>query len=246
MEKSAKNKALLNLILTIFFGWFGYYRLSKNQIGLFVLWLLTCGLFGIGWIIDIIFALIDYLNVPSYKKTSAPVVASNTAIAGVDYSRLELYRTYDYVELFCKGDIPTEFENIQIGEKVDLQEDENNIHDSETIEVYTKNYNFVGYMYNNTLRAMMHKYIDITSEYWVESEISDIKPETEKVYLNIKIYKVKIQPTSPKVYILNPTNKKIHCPNCSTLKSAKNLKRITNISEAKKQGYTSCGICKPF
>lgn len=63
-----KTKALTTLILTIFFGWFGIYRLLKGQTGLFVLWLLTCGLFGAGWIVDIIFAIIDYMDVE--KRTA--------------------------------------------------------------------------------------------------------------------------------------------------------------------------------
>ncbi|MCR4889332.1 MAG: NINE protein [Ruminococcus sp.] len=83
-----KTKALTTLILTIFFGWFGIYRLLKGQTGLFVLWLLTCGLFGVGWIVDIIFAIIDYMDAdkrtaPQLQQVNKiqPVKASNTTVS---------------------------------------------------------------------------------------------------------------------------------------------------------------------
>lgn len=43
-------------ILTVLFGWLGYYRFKKGQAGLGLIYLCTCGLFGIGWLIDIYLA----------------------------------------------------------------------------------------------------------------------------------------------------------------------------------------------
>lgn len=244
--KNQKDKALLTLILTVFFGWFGYYRLAKNQIGLFILWLLTCGLFGIGWIVDIICALVDYLNAPSVKS-SAPVPVQKPTSASSITSNLQLYKQYTNVELFCQGDMKSDFSSFRKGDKIVLEEDECNIHDSGTILIYTESYDFVGYMYNNTLREMMHKYIDIESEYIVEGIISKCDEENEKAYLDINIYTIKSQPQPQRrTYVINPDNKKIHCPSCSAIRNAKHLKTINDISIAKKQGYTACGICKPY
>lgn len=44
------------LLIAIFLGWLGGYRFYKKQTGLGVVYLLTGGLFGIGWLVDIIIA----------------------------------------------------------------------------------------------------------------------------------------------------------------------------------------------
>lgn len=52
-EVSPKSR-LAALLLCIFLGGFGVHRFYAGKIGTGVLWLLTGGLLGIGWIIDII------------------------------------------------------------------------------------------------------------------------------------------------------------------------------------------------
>jgi hypothetical protein len=46
----------VNLILTIFFDWIvhGINRILRGKVVAGVVWIITGGLFGIGWIIDII------------------------------------------------------------------------------------------------------------------------------------------------------------------------------------------------
>lgn len=54
------KKRLLTAVLAFLFGNFGIHRFYLNQPGLGILYLLTCGLFGIGSIIDTIaFLLMD-------------------------------------------------------------------------------------------------------------------------------------------------------------------------------------------
>lgn len=48
-----KNK-IVALILCIFFGLFGVHKFYEGKTGMGILYLFTMGLFGIGWIIDII------------------------------------------------------------------------------------------------------------------------------------------------------------------------------------------------
>lgn len=42
------------LLLCIFFGWLGVHKFYEGKIGIGILYIFTLGLFGIGWIIDII------------------------------------------------------------------------------------------------------------------------------------------------------------------------------------------------
>jgi TM2 domain-containing membrane protein YozV len=42
------------LLVTIFLGIFGINRFSVGKVWTGILWLLTAGLFGIGWVVDIV------------------------------------------------------------------------------------------------------------------------------------------------------------------------------------------------
>jgi TM2 domain-containing membrane protein YozV len=56
--KSDKNK-LTTLLLCIFLGGLGIHRFYVGKIGTGIVWLLTGGLFGIGWIVDIVMIAVD-------------------------------------------------------------------------------------------------------------------------------------------------------------------------------------------
>lgn len=51
---SSKKSRLVALLLCIFLGGFGVHRFYVGKIGTGIVWLLTAGCFGIGWIIDMI------------------------------------------------------------------------------------------------------------------------------------------------------------------------------------------------
>ncbi len=50
---SSKSKVMA-LILAIFLGYFGVHKFYVGKMGMGILYLCTCGLFGIGWIYDIV------------------------------------------------------------------------------------------------------------------------------------------------------------------------------------------------
>jgi TM2 domain-containing membrane protein YozV len=56
--KSDKNK-LTTLLLCIFLGGLGIHRFYVGKIGTGIVWLLTGGVFGIGWIVDIVLIAVD-------------------------------------------------------------------------------------------------------------------------------------------------------------------------------------------
>ena len=62
MAKTAIDKLswLVKLILTIFFDPLiqGINRILRGKVIIGILWIITCGIFGIGWLIDIITVLI--------------------------------------------------------------------------------------------------------------------------------------------------------------------------------------------
>jgi TM2 domain-containing membrane protein YozV len=54
----SKKSRTTTLILCILLGWLGIHRFYVGKTGTGILWLLTGGIFGIGWLIDFIMILV--------------------------------------------------------------------------------------------------------------------------------------------------------------------------------------------
>lgn len=70
-----KNKTT-RILVTVFGGWFGLHKFLDHQIGSGVLYLLTGGIFGIGWIIDIVKAFLIPVRSSPYAFTPVSNVSS--------------------------------------------------------------------------------------------------------------------------------------------------------------------------
>lgn len=57
LQKRVKNK-WVSFCLCLFLGFFGAHKFYEGKIGMGVLYLFTLGLFGIGWLIDIVLILL--------------------------------------------------------------------------------------------------------------------------------------------------------------------------------------------
>lgn len=56
---------MAGVLIAIFLGWAGGYRFYKKQIGFGILYLLTFGVFGIGWLVDIYVAIREMMKLSS-------------------------------------------------------------------------------------------------------------------------------------------------------------------------------------
>ncbi len=66
-----KTNWLVTLLLCIFLGELGIHRFYNGKIGTGLLYLFTLGLFGIGWIYDIIMIVIGKFTNKSGQKVTA-------------------------------------------------------------------------------------------------------------------------------------------------------------------------------
>lgn len=76
------------ILVTIFGGWFGLHKFMDKKIGMGILYFLTAGLFGIGWIIDIIKA-VSSSNVKSLPENAHIHFRNNFLIVGENYECLK-------------------------------------------------------------------------------------------------------------------------------------------------------------
>jgi TM2 domain-containing membrane protein YozV len=102
---SDKKKSVA-LVLCVLFGFFGIHRFYVGKVGTGVLWLCTCGLFGIGWFIDIIIILAN-----SFKDKDNYLLdktKSGGAIAFATFWLILLFVGYPIAMISIANSTPTQ------------------------------------------------------------------------------------------------------------------------------------------
>lgn len=57
-----RKAALIDLVLCVLLGWIGAHKLKQGKTGMFILYLFSFGLFGIGWLLDSVVFLVAFLK----------------------------------------------------------------------------------------------------------------------------------------------------------------------------------------
>ncbi len=83
-EKNPMKTGLVPMILTILFGWMGIQWFISGRIGMGCLYLFTLGLFGFGWIVDIVRQVVAFT-----KGANKNTVEVRTNSAGENIDKLD-------------------------------------------------------------------------------------------------------------------------------------------------------------
>ena len=91
---------MTNLLITIFLGPLGIHKFMQKKYGLGILYLFTFGLFGIGWIVDIIIAV---CNLDNKKQKNSNDEYINSLYARMNQELINNSVISAYIEKYSKG-----------------------------------------------------------------------------------------------------------------------------------------------
>ncbi len=204
-NQSKKIDPITNSCITILFGFLGIHKFINGQTGLGILYLLTGGLLGIGWLIDSIKSVIDAVNDYKQKKQNSaavspmietgpksstlPLSSQNNSIEllyqlvidGVVYNKEYCYNGILIVGMKYHGNIPLFF-----NEELILKLEEDNPYDSQAIMVLAKRDDLIhiGYIAQNLpCKSVIYDFLKRGDK--VIALVDDI----EKCTMNIGLYK---------------------------------------------------------
>jgi len=162
--------------ITFFFGLFGVHHFIDGKIGMGILYLFTAGIFGFGWLVDIIKAFIAIFDTPSKTQytpsgayypdslNSLPPPPRPEPVDGTEeYGFSPIYRdgeclAYEYDETVCciNGIVP-EIHNCGGFELKFVQEPENE-HDPAAVAIWLDDLK-LGYVYRGQTQDMINDWI---------------------------------------------------------------------------------------
>ena len=81
---------MARFLITLFLGWAGIHKFMDKKIGMGILYLCTFGLFGIGWIIDIINSARNLSYTSIHTQSNTGTAANTILVAGTNYKKNEI------------------------------------------------------------------------------------------------------------------------------------------------------------
>ena len=195
-------------------GWFGLHRFLEGNVVAGIAYLCTFGLFGIGWILDLV-KIVNGTYTQSERKSKTDNInqklKKNENISSFNnvkqeetknkkiyekrvtefLNRLDEYRLkWKYLDVNVAGtqNIQIDYTKLQIGAKVSFEKEPNNEYDSNAIKI-KQNDIFLGYVHKGTIQEMLHSYLD-NNKYYVLANLNLIDEENKKLQIQIAFYRM--------------------------------------------------------
>lgn len=194
------TKAQTNLIIVVLFGWLGIHKFIEKNTKMGWIYLLTLGLFGIGWIVDIaksLFAVVNENKSTTYsKQVEAKESTSQTAYTPL--VKLESEKNYDLFDkcvdnyyLAYEYEEKIAFPKTAIisgngGKKIIFKQEPNNEYDDRAVALYLDE-NKIGYLYRGRTQDMVNDWIKKNDYFW--GYINKIDVENTTATFKIGFYK---------------------------------------------------------
>lgn len=184
----------VKFVIVIALGWLGVHKFLEKNTKMGVIYLLTFGLFGIGWAIDVLKSLFDMINVkenqnqnPNMQKaTNNKVRKTSRNFAFFDDENR--YLRYVYYDVELKGVEHREFDigKIDVAHQLYFDEEPENQYDPNAIKVLYDDM-FIGYIPKNNLQSMVLEY-GLSKEKEVCGMTYSVNEETRRIGIALAFY----------------------------------------------------------
>lgn len=155
--KHKKKNLTVELLLCIFLGYFGAHRFYAGKTKSALLYLFTMGLFGLGWLFDIVEITVRVIKEALAKRNLNPDAKRQiSTVRGT----AELTYHYDDVKFYPPEEIleGVDISKFRTGDEITLVQEPENEYDPRAVALYIKDQK-IGYMLRNRLQDMANDYI---------------------------------------------------------------------------------------
>ena len=185
-NNTASKNPTVAFVLCLLLGGLGAHKFYEGKTGLGILYFFTFGLFGIGWIIDIVKLLCELISKPASAPVSSPAkstsyVSSSESTNSIsatpslqndslpdgekDYNLFDEIENdcilcYEYEENLCllKEERTIEHLSGKGGTIVTFQQEPDNPYDNKAVAIYLGD-NKIGYIYRGNVQKMANQFI---------------------------------------------------------------------------------------